>query len=65
MLNQSVIHALQQEDEQSVLIKIIVPMEWISYHSPLFDFSERKISTERVLRPFYSIVIVGWVAEAS
>lgn len=59
MLNQSVIHALQQEDEQSVLIKMIVPMEWISYdfiqkmnhHSTLFDFF---VSAKSPQREYYN-----------
>lgn len=46
MLNQNVTHALLQEDENSILIKIIVPTVWISYafiqkldhRNALFDF---------------------------
>lgn len=46
MLNQNVIHALLQEDENSILIKIIVPTGWISHEfiqkldhkNALFDF---------------------------
>lgn len=30
-INQNVIHALSQEDDDSILIKIIVPISWISY----------------------------------
>lgn len=46
MLNQNVTHALLQEDENSILIKIIVPTDWISHRfiekldhrNALFDF---------------------------
>lgn len=55
MLNQNVTHALLQEDEDAVLIKIVVPVSWISHdfirniehENHLYDFfvnakSERK-----------------------
>lgn len=46
LLNQNVIHAVTQEDEQAILIKIVLPMEMISYEfiqkmeygNELYDF---------------------------
>ena len=67
MLNQNVIHALQQEDEQSVLIKMIIPMEWISYEfiqdinhkSALFDFFVSAKSPQREYYNYLQYCCVG------